>query len=201
MTTLRDSIAALADTFARSLVDAVRKAAREELLTGLEHPEPARRPTEPSPRSGSLPRAKRTRATRSARKGSSANVAIVIEQIVAVLQKHPTGLRAERLRTELALEPKEMAGPIASALSNEQIGKRGANRGTVYFLLPKSTGKEDRNGSKAPEERTPAPADPKASPAPKTAGKKRRGAYVVLSEAGKAAERGETPDETKPAQQ
>ena len=200
MPTLRDSIFDLANAFAQNLVSTLRRGAVEQLLAGLEHPAHARPAGLPEP--GKQPRAKRTRAARNPSKGNPANVTIVIEQIVAVLQKHPAGLRAEVLRTELGLEPKELAGPIASALSSKQIGKRGANRGTVYFLSSTSARDEARDASApaAREERTPAPAAPKPSPA-KT-GKKRRGAYVVVvGDVSKAAERGETPAASAPAEE
>jgi len=56
-----------------------------------------------------------------------------VDKLVRALEKAPEGLRAEALRVELGLAAKEMPRPLALALAEKRIKKRGEKRATTYF--------------------------------------------------------------------
>ncbi len=64
---------------------------------------------------------------------SPGDIAGVVDKIVALLEKHQSGLRAEQIRAKLSLEAKELPRPIADALSAKRIIKEGQKRATTYF--------------------------------------------------------------------
>ncbi len=75
----------------------------------------------------------------SARKGgrlarrSPEDLAKVVDQIVAVLEKHPDGLRAEEIREAIGVSAKELPRPLGDALDGKRITKKGQKRATTYF--------------------------------------------------------------------
>jgi Fic family protein len=54
-------------------------------------------------------------------------------EIVSLLAKHPKGLRAEEIRSKLNLSKQEVPRPIADALAEKLITKKGEKRATTYF--------------------------------------------------------------------
>jgi hypothetical protein len=64
---------------------------------------------------------------------SAEDLGRTVDKLVRALEKAPEGLRAEALRVELGLAAKDMPRPLALALAEKRIKKRGAKRATTYF--------------------------------------------------------------------
>ena len=64
----------------------------------------------------------------------------MVDEIVALLQKNPDGMRAEQIREALQCQAKELPRPLADALSEGRITKTGQKRATTYFAGGKGAG-------------------------------------------------------------
>jgi hypothetical protein len=53
--------------------------------------------------------------------------------VVGALKQAPEGLRSEHLQRVLKLSKKEIVGPLALALSQKKVSKKGQRRSTTYF--------------------------------------------------------------------
>lgn len=135
MSTLRATIEAQALQFATAIVQALRSASLEELMSvagGGGHAPP--RPT------STKTNGKTTGAAAPARKGgrlgrrSADEIGRTLENIVAVLSQHPEGLRAEQIKAALQLDKREMPRPIAEGLRSGALKKTGQKRATVYTV-------------------------------------------------------------------
>jgi hypothetical protein len=154
MASLRSQIQSLAESFTAGIIDAIRGASLQELLSeGGGGSAPARRgPGRPRKdaalASGSASNGKGTGGggqpdplaqPKSKRKGgrlarrSPSDIAHVIGLIVSTLGEHKAGLRSEQLQKVLKLDKKEITGPLAQALSAKKITKKGQKRSTTYF--------------------------------------------------------------------
>lgn len=152
MSNLRSTIESLASHFATSVIGALRGASLDELLDVAHGTAGV----------GSRPRgrvvaaaAMETSAAKPARAGrprgrggrlgrrSATDIADMIEAIVQLLQKNPSGLRAEQIRESLGVEAKELPRPLADALEQNRVTKTGQKRATTYFA-----GSGDSGGAK-----------------------------------------------------
>ena len=131
MSNLKSTIENLANEFAMSIISALRSVSIDELtgVTGIggrggRPGRPALAPAVAAP--------KRGRGGRLGRR-SSADIGRMIDSIVALLQKHPEGLRAEQIREALNCQAKELPRPLADALAAVRITKTGQKRATTYF--------------------------------------------------------------------
>jgi hypothetical protein len=142
-TSLRNRLGELATAFAANVLDAIRGASLDELLS-----ESSAAPGRSAPRAAArtTPAATRRRGGRLPRR-SSGDIAGVIEQIVALLKQKPGGLRAEQIREELGLEAKELPRPLKDALDSGVLGKSGQKRATTYFVKGAGGAKGGRGGS------------------------------------------------------
>ena len=144
MSTLKATIDSLAADFAHKLIAAIKSASFQEILA-VGGATAARRPGRP-PGSKNVaqashaapagapaaPKAGRKKGGRLARR-SPADLARVKTEIVSLLAKHPKGLRAEEIRGKLNLSKQEVPRPIADALAERLITKKGEKRATTYF--------------------------------------------------------------------
>jgi uncharacterized Zn finger protein len=73
-----------------------------------------------------------TRDARRARRSAS-EIAETVDEIVALLKRHPNGLRAEQIRDALGLPSAALPRPIAEGLSRKRLLKKGQKRATTYF--------------------------------------------------------------------
>jgi hypothetical protein len=112
------------------VLEALRNVSLEDLLAEATAPSRAarvpRRSVEPT---ASTPR---KRGGRLARR-SPADIARLVDRIVALLAQHPKGLRSEEIRAKLGLAAKEMPRPLADALAAHRIVRRGQKRATTYL--------------------------------------------------------------------
>jgi hypothetical protein len=135
MSNLRQTIQDHAAHFAEAVVQALRGASLEELMsiTG----------GRAVPRSV-LGRGSATAGARGGRLGrrSPEDIHRTLGQIVAVLAQHPEGLRAEQLKAALQLDKRELPRPLAEGLGAGTLRKEGNKRATTYFL---SAGGDDKS--------------------------------------------------------
>jgi hypothetical protein len=57
----------------------------------------------------------------------------VAESIVAHVQKHPRGVRAEQIRAALGIPKNAWMKPLSLALGSKKLKKTGKKRSTTYF--------------------------------------------------------------------
>ncbi len=154
MSNLRTTLADLAADYARKVVHTIHAASLQEIMAEVaDGSSTAAAPAEPEPApevrfaepvaSSAPPAAARPPARRKAqgrtREGgaarrSPADIARIVDAIVALLQTAPEGLRAEEIRKELWVEAKDLPRPLAEALKVKKIQKRGQKRATTYFV-------------------------------------------------------------------
>ncbi|MGD0674920.1 MAG: hypothetical protein ABSC94_05840 [Polyangiaceae bacterium] len=128
---LRSQLAELAEGFATSVLDAIRGASLEELLT-----EGSGRPARPARSEALTARtAKPTRASSPGRlpRRSAEDIAGILESVVALVKKHAEGLRAEQIRAELGMQAKELPRVLKEGLSSKKLKSKGQKRATTYF--------------------------------------------------------------------
>jgi hypothetical protein len=53
--------------------------------------------------------------------------------MVSLLKKHKDGLRAEEIRANLGMEPKEMPRILKEGVSTKKLSSKGQKRATTYF--------------------------------------------------------------------
>jgi hypothetical protein len=134
-TSLQSTLNDLAASFAESVLDAIRGISLNELVEGSAQ---GRRPGRPSRASTSAvpaaPAAKRPAASggRLPRR-SQEDIDKALSQVVALAKKHREGLRAEQIRAELGLQPKEMPRILKEGLEKKALKSKGQKRATTYF--------------------------------------------------------------------
>ena len=151
MSNLKATIESLAAEFAQKVITAIKGSSLQEILnesgadgggggggagggggSARRGRRPAAAPVAAAPKALGKP------AARGARKGgrlarrSPEALAKAVEQIVALLGKHPKGLRSEEIRAKLSLSKQEVPRPLADALANKLITKKGEKRATTY---------------------------------------------------------------------
>jgi hypothetical protein len=148
MSGLRNELSALAATFADSVLAAIRGASIEELLG--EAGTPARRAPAPTrarsvgrpARASSAPRAvapsasagpvKRSKGDGRLARRTPEDIAQTLGVVVALVKKHPKGLRSEEIRKALKLDVREVPRVLKEGLSKKALKSKGQKRATVY---------------------------------------------------------------------
>ncbi len=145
-TSLRNTIADLAASFASSILDAIRQMSLDEILAethggggaGRNAPRAAAKVAKAA-RVSTAAAATAAPTGKAKRKGgrlerrSAGDITALVGRIVSVLESKPSGLRAEQIRDALSLESKELPRPLAEALQARRIVKTGKKRATTYF--------------------------------------------------------------------
>jgi hypothetical protein len=129
MPNLHSQLNDLANSFAASVLLAIRRVALED-LSGESHSAPRRSPGRP--RSAKAPAAK-TRGGRLARR-SPEDVAETLARIVSLLKSKKAGLRSEQIRDALKLDKREMPRVLKMGLSKKALKAKGKKRATVYSV-------------------------------------------------------------------
>jgi hypothetical protein len=133
MPTLHSTLQNLASAFATSVLEAVRSGSLSELLgeTGGAVRRGPGRPravetthARPAARVGRPGRLKRR---------SPEDIAKALDEVVALLKKNKTGLRAEQIREELGMQAKEMPRVLKEGLGKRAFKSKGQKRATTYF--------------------------------------------------------------------
>jgi hypothetical protein len=143
---LRDRLNGLASSFASSVLDVIRRVSLDQLLaesSGRGSKSPAGATVRAAPSAGASRR--RGRLPRR----SAGDIEKVVERIVSLLKRHPSGLRAEQIRDELGLEAKELPRPLKEALDTGSLHKSGQKRATTYFAKGAGGGRSKGGGRAA----------------------------------------------------
>ncbi|MGA7120334.1 MAG: hypothetical protein WBY94_09565 [Polyangiaceae bacterium] len=134
-TSLQATLNELAASFAESVLEAIRGISLNELVEGSAQVRRVGRPNRaPAAAAPPAPTAKRGVAT-SGRlpRRSQEDIAEALAQVVALAKKHREGLRAEQIRAELGLQPKEMPRILKEGLQKKALKSKGQKRATTYF--------------------------------------------------------------------
>jgi hypothetical protein len=184
--TLRNRLNDLAASFSAGVLDAIRGASLEELLSESSGGKSrARLPAAGAPPPSAAP-PRRRRGGRLPRR-SAGDISQAVDRIVGLLNDNPGGLRAEQIRQKLGLQAKELPRPLKEGLEARRLSKVGRKRATTYFA-GSAAGKGQKTAATAAARagrRRKASASPKAAPAKaakktrarkasKTASKRRR---------------------------
>lgn len=129
MSTLHSQLASLADSFANAVLEAIKGASLAELLTESRGPATKARREQPN----GAPRPPRARSAGRLKRRSPDDIAEALDKVVALVKKNKNGLRAEQIRDQLAMLPKEMPRVLKEGLAKKQLKSRGQKRATTYF--------------------------------------------------------------------
>ena len=133
MQTLRITLRDLADSFASSVVQAIRGASLDVLLA--EASGGARRGPGRPGKSTAAPTASVTpRAHKSGRlpRRSPEQIAKALDQVIVLLKGKKDGLRAEQIRVALKMQSKEMPRVLKEGLARKKLNAKGQKRATTY---------------------------------------------------------------------
>jgi uncharacterized protein YejL (UPF0352 family) len=147
MSTLRTQLQDLARSFADQVIGAIRGSSLQELLSpGASEVGRARRARHDTPKAFASARAARNavveataasaRPVRSSGRlprRSADEIEATLGKIVALLKKHKDGMRAEAIRTTLAMQAKEMPRILKEGLATKKLTSKGQKRATTYF--------------------------------------------------------------------
>jgi hypothetical protein len=128
MSTLHQTINALAADFAHSLLKAFRSASFEEIIS-----ETAPGHSAHGGRRAAASHAAPKRGGRRLRRRSPKDINAMVGRIVTLLHGNKKGLRAEDIRKKLGIDRRELPRPLAEALKKRLVSKRGKKRATTYF--------------------------------------------------------------------
>jgi hypothetical protein len=135
MPTLRNALREFADSFASSVLQAIRGASLEELLGeagGSARRGPGRPPKSTAgPTASATPRARGRKPGRLARR-SPEQIAKRLDQVIALVKSKKDGLRAEQIRAALKMESKEMPRVLQEGLAKKKLKAKGRKRATTY---------------------------------------------------------------------
>ena len=144
---LRSKLASLADTFASSVLAAIRGASLDDLLSEAQGTSRSGRRERPRTADGApLPR----RPSRKGRLGrrSPEDIAKTLAQVVALVKRHPKGLRSEQIRHALKLDKREVPRVLHEGLSKKMLRARGHKRATTYSASGAGAAKAAKNATK-----------------------------------------------------
>jgi hypothetical protein len=172
--TLRNRLNDLAASFSAGVLDAIRGASLEELLSESSGGSARARLPAPGAVAAGVAPSRRRRSGRLPRR-SAGDISQAVERIVGLLGDNPGGLRAEQIRQKLGLQAKELPRPLKEGLEGGRLSKVGRKRATTYFAGSAPSKGQKTAAIAAPRagRRRKASARPKGAPA--KAAKKTRG--------------------------
>jgi hypothetical protein len=133
-TSLHSTLGDLAASFADSILEAIRGTPLEELIQpsgqARRKGRPARASTVTTP---ALAEKKPPRSSGRLTRRSAEDIAAALGQVVALVKKNKAGLRAEQIRGELGLQPKEMPRILKEGIHAKALKTKGQKRATTYF--------------------------------------------------------------------
>jgi hypothetical protein len=139
-TPLHAKIDAIAKTFAASIIAAIRAGTLNDLLAQSQAGTGGREGLRPSTKATAAKHTRTASPKRTAARTvpgrlprrSAADVARVLDQVVALVKKRP-GLRAEAIRVQLGLDVREVPRVLTEGLETKRLTKKGQKRATEYF--------------------------------------------------------------------
>jgi hypothetical protein len=130
MTTLHSRLSDLAESFASEVLAAVRGAPLKDLIGSASQEGRGRTPARTAAPAPS-PKARRS-SGRLARR-SQADIIGALDRVLALVKKHRAGLRAEQIRQQLGMQPKEMPRVLKEGIASKKLTSKGQKRSTTYF--------------------------------------------------------------------
>jgi hypothetical protein len=162
--TLRNRLNDLAASFSTGVLDAIRGASLEELLSESSGGKSrARLPAAAGPAPSAAP-SRRRRSGRLPRR-SAGDISQAVDKIVGLLSDNPAGLRAEQIRQRLGLQAKELPRPLREGIEGGQLSKVGRKRATTYYAgaAPSKGAKTAATASRAGRRRNTSSASAKSA--------------------------------------
>ncbi len=131
MPNLRSQLTDLAATFTDAVIEAIRTTSLDELLSESGARSRPQQRTEVAPKAA--PKVSRPSSSGRLPRRSAEDIAAELDKIVALVQKHKDGLRAEQIRSELGMQAKELPRVLKEGLSARKLRSKGQKRATTYF--------------------------------------------------------------------
>ena len=134
-TSLQSTLNDLASSFAESVLEAIRGISLNELVEGGGSARQSGRPSRSSTPAAAASSPAKRGASSNGRlpRRSQEDIAAALAQVVGLAKKHKEGLRAEQIRAELGLQPKEMPRILKEGLETKALKSKGQKRATTYF--------------------------------------------------------------------
>jgi hypothetical protein len=132
MSSLRSALSTLAETFADSVLEALRTSNIEELIGSAGVLPKRRGTTAGNPKSNAT--GKPAKPGRLPRR-SAEDIAAALGQVIALVKKNKDGLRAEQIRANLGLEAKELPRVLKEGIATRRLRTKGQKRATTYFAV------------------------------------------------------------------
>ena len=133
-TSLQSTLNDLAASFADSILEAVRGASLQELIQPNGKTRRNGRSTNAASAAAAIPAARKpSRSPGRLRRRSADDIAAALGNVIALVKKNKAGLRAEQIRNELGLQPKEMPRILKEGLEKKALKSKGQKRATTYF--------------------------------------------------------------------
>jgi hypothetical protein len=135
---LKSRLSDLAASFADEVIAALQGASLHELIgseagggssNGRQSRIVSRQPAAALPSA----QAKAARTPGRLPRRSPDEIAKALDRMVSLLKKHKDGLRAEEIRANLGMEPKEMPRILKEGVSTKKLSSKGQKRATTYF--------------------------------------------------------------------
>ncbi len=135
-TSLQSTLNELAAHFTESVLQAIRGTSLDELVSANASARSSARTARPSRRTVAIrPAGRPSRAGGRLPRRSAEEIAAALQQIVSLVKKHKDGMRAEQIRVELGLQPKEMPRILKEGLDKKALKSKGQKRATTYFAV------------------------------------------------------------------
>jgi len=133
-TSLQSTLNDLAESFAASILAAIRGASLDELISTNGKPKNSDRSPRAAAPPTSVPAVRKSSASAGRlQRRSPEDIAAALGHVVSLVKKHKEGLRAEQIRSELGLQAKEMPRILKEGLERKALKSKGQKRATTYF--------------------------------------------------------------------
>jgi hypothetical protein len=135
---LKSRLTDLAAAFADEVISALQGSSLHELIGtkedgGFGNGRPLRSAGRQASSAAAGPQPKASRSSGRLPRRSPEEIAKALDRMVTLLKKHKDGLRAEEIRTNLGMEPKEMPRILKEGVSTKKLSSKGQKRATTYF--------------------------------------------------------------------
>jgi hypothetical protein len=132
MSTLRDRLTDLAQSFADEVIAALRGASLDDLLSRGGARPFAARAIEHARDQQARPRPVTKKPGRLQRR-SPEEIARAVDLVAKLVRSRPKGMRAEEIRKTLGLDVREMPRVLKDGLAKKKLRAKGRKRATTYF--------------------------------------------------------------------
>jgi hypothetical protein len=132
MSTLRNRLTDLAQSFADEVIAALRGASLDDLLSERGARHSAASGLEDGRKQQTRPRLVAQKPSR-LRRRSPEEIARALDLVAKLVKSHPRGMRAEEIRKKLGIDVREMPRVLKEGLVKKKLRSKGQKRATTYF--------------------------------------------------------------------